>query len=185
MKQYHVYIILVLLIAFTYGNSLQNSFVWDDHTVVIKNPKISPSLREIPSVFLTPLWKAAGVETRQVYYRPMVTLVGILNYKIWGLDPLGFHLTNILLHLITAIFVYRVGFLLFEIDANKELISLIAASIFVVYPVHNESVGRPAMGESLHGLFIILSLYFFLRERRYLSWITFSLALLSKELTFF
>ncbi|MBI4690088.1 MAG: tetratricopeptide repeat protein [Nitrospirae bacterium] len=173
------YIILILLVIIAFANSLQNSFVWDDHNLILNNPKINIPVKEMPLLFKTTLWELSkGV--RDVYYRPLVSLLFVLNYKIWGPTPMGFHLINILFHFINAILVYRVGLLLLDSD-NKKLISLMAASIFAVHPVHNESVGRPAAGEPLFGLFIILFLYLFLRDRRYLSWIAFFLALLSKE----
>jgi hypothetical protein len=180
------YIILLLLVALAFANSLQNEFVWDDRGLIVDNPQINLSLSEIPSVFTTPLWELAGFqESRQVYYRPIAYLYSVLNYKIWGLNPLGFHLTNIILHLINVIFLYRVGLLLLsshQLSAiSYQWSALIAASIFAVHPVHNESVGRVAIGEVIFGFFIILSIYFFLKEKRYLSWITFSLALFSKE----
>jgi len=173
------YIILILLVAIAYGNSLQNSFVWDHYPLIVDNPKIDLSIRDIPSVFTEPQWKFGYFSRyQQNYYRPIVHMVFALNYKIWGLNPQGFHLTDILLHIMSVIFLYRVGLLLFN---NDKLISLIAASIFAVHPVNNKSVGSAAQGEVILGFFIILSLYFFLREKRYLSLFTFSLALLSKE----
>ncbi|MBI4690401.1 MAG: tetratricopeptide repeat protein [Nitrospirae bacterium] len=209
------YIILILLVIIAFANSLQNSFVWDDHGMIVNNPMIVLPFKEIPSIFMRPLWNT-GTQDVQVYYRPVLNLYLVLNYKLWGPSPLGFHLVNIMLHLINAILLYKVGLLLFGNDnitrpfipshrgrgtedepspsvgegkgegrfSDIQLISIIAASIFAVHPVHNEPVGRPvAGGESLLGFFIILSLYFFLKERRYLSLFSFSLALLSKEFT--
>lgn len=174
-----VYIILALLVAAVFANSMQNSFVWDHYPLIVDNPKIALSIRDIPSVFTEPQWKFGYFSRyQQNYYRPIVHMVFALNYKIWGLNPQGFHLTDILLHIMSVIFLYRVGLLLFD---NDKLISLIAASIFAVHPVNNKSVGSAAQGEVILGFFIILSLYFFLREKRYLSLFTFSLALLSKE----
>jgi len=129
-----------------------------------------------------PLWKFSGSpESRRDYYRPAVSAFFILNYKIWGLNPAGFHLTNILLHMITVIILYRIGLLLFEKEKDREPISLMAASIFAVHPVHNETVGRAASGEVIFGFLVVISLYFYLKERRYLSLFAFFLALLAKE----
>lgn len=168
------YIILALLVAVAFANSLQNQFVWDDHALIIDLP-----LKEIPSTFTTPLWKMAGFnEYQQTYYRPVTFIFYALNYKIWGMNPIGFHLSDIALHLISAIVLYKIGLLLLN---NDTLISLIGASIFAVHPVNNEPVGRAASHEVILGFFIILSIYFFLKEKRYLSWIAYSFALFSKE----
>ncbi|MBI4690865.1 MAG: tetratricopeptide repeat protein [Nitrospirae bacterium] len=173
------YIILILLIIIAFANSLQNSFVWDDFFLIINNQRINLPFREIPSIFTMPLWKfAEKTNAIQDYYRPMVSFFYVLNYKIWGPSPAGFHLTNIIFHTIITIVLYKVGLLLLD---NEKLLSLIGASIFAVHPTHNELVGRAA-GELMVGFFLILSFYYFLREKQYLSWITFFLALLSKEL---
>ncbi|MFA4830049.1 MAG: tetratricopeptide repeat protein [Thermodesulfovibrionales bacterium] len=174
------YIILLLLVVLAFANSLQNSFVWDDGPLIVYNPGINMPFKEMPSIFLTPLWKigTGSSESPQIYYRPVVTMLFVLNYKIWGLNPAGFHLTSIIFHLIIAIVLYKTGLLLFN---NDKLASLISASIFAVHPVNNEPVGRAASGEVIFGFFVILSLYFFLKEKKYLSWIAFSLSLLSKE----
>lgn len=171
------YIILILLVAIAYANSLQNEFVWDDTDIIVNNPKINLSISEIPSVFTTSLWGMAGFSERQDYYRPVIFLLYVLNYKIWGLNPFGFHLIHILIHLINAMILYRIGLILF----NDKLISLIGASVFAVHPVNNEPVGWVSAGDVVFGFFIILSIYFFLKEKRYLSWAAFFLALLSKE----
>jgi Tfp pilus assembly protein PilF len=217
IKSYVLYIILSLLVALAFANSLRNEFVWDDNQLIINNPKINLSLKEIPLVFTTPLWKLGGVvEFQQTYYRPIASLFSVLNYKVWGLNPLGFHLTHIILHLINAIVLYRIGLLLFTIQDTRcttgeerrekdegrgtnirrpssiahhpssivnhaSWIAFFAASIFAVHPVHNESVGRVAIGEVIFGFFVILSIYFFLKEKKYLSWFMFIFALFSKE----
>ncbi len=172
------YVILALLVAIAFACSLQNSFVWDDHVLIVDNPMIDLPIKKIPAIFTKSLWGNSGFNEHQVYYRPLVSTLFVLNYKIWGMSPAGFHLINILFHLSSAIVLYRVGLLLFK---NENQIALMGASIFAVYPVHNESVGRAAAGDPIFGLFVILSFYLFLREKRYLSWFTFFLALLSKE----
>lgn len=175
------YIILVLLVILTFSISLQNSFVWDDYELIVDNPNISLPLKEIPSVFIMPLSKFASFSKHQQgYYRPLVMTLYILNYKIWGLNPLGFHLTNIIFHIFCVIVLYKVGLILFS-DKNRELLSLMAASIFAVHPVNSEVIGRTAPGEVMLGFFLILSLYFFLKESTSLSLFTFFLALMSKE----
>ena len=176
------YIILILLVIIAFAYSIRNDFLWDDHMIIVKNPRIDLPLKEIPSVFTTPLSKFAGFpEYQQVYYRPVLFIFFILNYKIWGMNPIGFHLVNLLLYLITAIVIYKAGLLLFESDKNKKLLSLMAASLFAVHPLNSEMAGRAASGEVIFGLFVFLTLYFYLRERKYLSLVSFFLALLSKE----
>lgn len=173
------YVILIFLVVIAFTNSLQNSFVWDDYPVIVKNPRIDMPLREIPSIFTTPLLLTAGAA--RDYYRPILSLYFIVNYKIWGFNPVGFHLTNLLLYIITVLALYNVGLLLFKSHDNGNLISLMGASIFSVHPVNSEMAGRAASGETLLGFFLIVSLYFFLKKRSMISFSAFALALFSKE----
>jgi tetratricopeptide (TPR) repeat protein len=168
----------MLLVAIAFGASLQNSFVWDDVVLIVNNPNINLQWKEIPSVITTPMWKLAGSDGLQVYYRPIPLLLTVLNYKIWGLNPTGFHFTHIIFHLVNTIILYRIGLLLF---GNDKLIPLIAASIFAVHPTQTEPVCAASSGEVIYGLLIILSIFFFLKEKKYHSWFMFLLALLSKE----
>lgn len=175
------YIIIMLLVVLAFANTLKNSFIHDDTWLIVNNPKIDIPLKEMPSIFTTPMFKLSGVtQTKERYYRPIVSLFYILNYKIWGLNPAGYHLTGILIHLMSAIILYRIGLLLFS---NNKLISLMAASIFAVHPVTSEPMGVATAGDIIYGFLIIMTLYFFLKERQYLSWFTFALAVFSKEST--
>jgi len=176
MKYY--FLIIGLIITVSFANSLQNSFVWDDYPLIVENPKINMPLKELPYVFTRPMWNASdNLESRQAYYRPIVSMLFILNYKAWGANPMGFHLINIIFHLLISIVLYRIGMLLF----NDSLISLMAASFFAIHPIHNEPIGRAASAEVVFGLFFILAIYFFIKEKHYLSLIMYLLALLSKE----
>ncbi|MBI4689372.1 MAG: tetratricopeptide repeat protein [Nitrospirae bacterium] len=211
------YIILILLVILVFANSLQNSFVWEYDTY-IKTHRLDLSIREMPLIFIKSVWKFVDSKYNftQDYYRPTSFLFLVLNYKIWGPNPSGFQLTRIMLHLISAIVLYRIGLLLFSKENypsplpspargeggtilfpslegrgwrggwkvfleqdNKKLVSLMAASIFAVHPLNSEPVVWGA--DIILGFFVSLSLYLFLSGKRYLSWFTFFLALLSKE----
>ena len=57
-----------------------------------------------------------------------------MEYQFWGLDPLGYHVDNVLLHTINAIILWRV--LIFLGIPATWLVS----AIFALHPVHVESV---------------------------------------------
>ena len=176
------YIILIFLVGIIFVSSVENSFLsLDDTWLIVDNPNINLSLKKMPTRFTSHLFKLSDSPEQRMfyssYYRPILSLLYVLNYKMWGINPIGFHLTNILLHLASTIVLYRVGIFLF----SDKIIPLLAASIFAVHPVHHEVLGRVALGENIYGLFIILSLYFFLKEKLILSLSAFSIALFSKE----
>ena len=60
-----------------------------------------------PKIFLTTAWAGSGMET--YLYRPLTTLSYSLNHLIFGLEPGGFHLVNVLLHGVASVLVFRVG----------------------------------------------------------------------------
>lgn len=176
------YVFLLFLVALISVASLNNSFLSiDDTTLIVNNPNLDFSFAEIANVFSKPLGQildASEYKVNFIYYRPALNILYMLNAAIWGINPVGFHITNLFLHLLSAILVYKAGLILFNSDKSS---SLIGAALFCVHPVHNELIGRVAMNENLFGCFTVLSLYFYLKERKKLSLAIFSLALLSKE----
>lgn len=176
------YTLLFILVASISIATLKSDFIFIDDTIlIVNNPQISFSASNLMSIFSKPLgqiFDAADYPIKFIYYRPALSLYYMLNTIIWGINPVGFHISNLLLHLIITFFIYRTGLLLF---AENKRLSLLAAALFSVHPVHNELIGRVAMNENLLGLFMLLSLYFYLQGRKYSSLVAFVLALLTKE----
>jgi hypothetical protein len=176
------FIILLALVVIVSLSSLKNSFFsGDDDFLIVNNPWIHLSLKDIPMLFTKPLgYFSSGhiEESKALFYRPMLQVLYAFNSRLWGINPVGFHLTNIAFHLLSAWFIYKIGLLLFD---NDKTVSLIAASLFAAHPVNNEVLHRVAMNENIYGFFVISSIYFFIKGKRTLSWLFFVLALFSKE----
>ena len=176
---YAVLLILVATISFSTFNS---DFLFIDDTIlIVNNPQIHFSMANLLAVMTKPLgqiFDAADYPLLFIYYRPALSLYYMLNNIVWGINPVGFHISNLLLHLFTTILIYRTGLLLF--DRNKGL-SLLAAALFCVHPAHNELIGRVAMNENLLGFFMAVSFYYYIKGRRSLSLVAFAIALLAKE----
>lgn len=178
---------IILIVAFgviIYANALTNSFVWDDELLITGNSSIR-SLRNLPRIFTTELAPKIGGN----FYRPLQTFSYAFDYFFWGMDPFGYHLTNVILHIGNAIIVY---FILFMVTGRRNL-SLLAALLFIVHPVQTEAVtyisGR---ADILAAFFMFASLLLFLLSTRcnyksvglYIaSAIFYIFALLSKEAT--
>ncbi|HEY3252290.1 MAG TPA: hypothetical protein VGK25_14370, partial [Ignavibacteria bacterium] len=95
-----VFLIIVGVVSFiVYANSLANDFVFDDESVVLSDPTIM-DLSNIPKYFTGELGfhKVIGR-----YYRPVVSTTYAIDYSIWKFNPLGFHLTNVLIHVINSL----------------------------------------------------------------------------------
>lgn len=91
-------------------------------------------------------WRGAN------FFRPLVSLSLYLDYRLYGLLPLGFHLTNVLLHSGCAFLVYRIAAAL----ALDRLTALLAGVAFLTLPAHSEPVswisGRTDVLAALLGL---------------------------------
>ena len=177
---------VLMVTAGVYLNSLGHDFVWDDHRHISNNPQINNSAIWIES--FTDFTRAGNFEQQVLTYRPGMLLSFALDFMIWGLNPLGFHLTNILLHTATTFLVIQ----LLLIITGSFRISLLAGAIFGVHPIHIEAVswisGRT---DILSCLFAVSSILFSLKSlslsgrwkwlNRVGAWGCFVLALLVKE----
>jgi len=179
---------LIVLAGFgVYANSLKGEFLWDDEWIVASNPYIR-TFKFLPQIFTTGLFQAYGVG-KGSFYRPIQLLTYSLDYKIWGLPPFGYHLTNTILHVSCAILL----FIIVNLLTGDRRPGFIAAILFVVHPINTQAVtyisGR---ADPLSVVFMLASLLCFIkywhvrnkasRIRLYASsFIFFVLALLSKE----
>jgi len=149
-------LILCVLCFVIYSNSLTNSFVYDDEGLIVNNPVIKyPKL--LPLIFKKSLYDypCLGKDiTFDRMYRPLQLLSYGIDYRIWRLNPLGFHLTNVLLHLFSSILIY---YLLLIISNNT--VSKIVSILFLVHPVQTSVVTYIAgRADLLACLFMLLSL---------------------------
>jgi len=148
------FIVLSILTGVIYFNTLHNGFVFDD-LPLIQGSKILPSLdnpRSIISVF-----------TQKKGYRPVRTLSYAIDYHISGLNPISYHISNIIYHTITAFFVYLVTLSM----VSNRISALCAAILFAVHPVQTDSVAYLAgRRDILSGLFFFMGFYGFLTYRK-------------------
>lgn len=136
-------ITLLLLIAIpviAYANSLQNTFVYDDVFTITDNYFIR-DWGNLSAFFTHDYFQSSG----EVTYRPVVTLSYFIDYSIWRLNPAGFHLTNILLHTLNGILVYK---LLLSMSRNKT-VPFLGSILFALHPVLTEVVNGISYREDL------------------------------------
>jgi tetratricopeptide (TPR) repeat protein len=177
------FFILAIACAVVYANSLVNGFVWDDRALVNDNRFIR-EWRFLPKVFTTNLFGGAGHEA--IFYRPVQTLTFMIDYRLWGLRPFGYHLTNLLLHLGCTILVY-----MFVARVAAWRTAMIAGLLFAVHPLQTEAVAYVSgRADSLAVGFGLLSLLLYINAQaapRDVPWrvgslAAFAVALLSKEM---
>jgi Tfp pilus assembly protein PilF len=145
---------LGLLTLLPYINVLQNGFVWDDKTFIIDNYPI-----RYPLLLLSVPLKGIFLGSRPVMFLSLA-----LDYRIWGLNPTGFHLTNLLLHTLNVLLVY---FLALRVTKGG-LWAPLAGLLFALHPVHSEAVasmlGRSDLLVTSFSLLGLLAFHGFLRS---------------------
>ena len=184
---------LVMAAAFlSFLPALRNGFVaWDDRMNLLYNPDFRGlDWRHIRWMFTTTF---AGP------YQPLCWLTFAADYRLWGLDPTGYHLTNLVLHTVNAGLFCVLAIRLLDravpsaAGGDRRRLCLaagFAALLFAVHPLRVESVAwATERKDVLSGLFTLLTVWCYLRmcaavaraRRWYLLCLgTYLLALLSK-----
>lgn len=146
-----------------FAESLAYDFVAGDIEFIVDSEAIKqPTV--LRTAFAEDYWYdegLAGGASGSSYYRPLVVLTNALDFRWYGLDPSGFHLTNILLHLLVTGLVYllalRVG--------RRRGVAWLAALLFALHPIHTHAVtyvsGRTSV---LVAAFYVGSLLLWLRR---------------------
>ena len=172
--QLYRYAFLIIIVLATYANTLNNGFVWDDNDVIVENSQLE-KLSNIPKFFLS----EDRIEVSTRYYRPLTYVSFALDRAIWGLNPVGFNITNLLLHMLVVLIFYRVVAALFK----QENLALVSALIFSLHPIVVETVNFHAGGRNtlLCACFALLALFFYIKKKYLPSIICFTIAIFSKE----
>ena len=120
-------------------------------------------------------------------YQPLSWLSYSLDYALWGLNPFGYHLTNLILHAASAVLFYFAARLLFRLGSGEtdetrvSIAAAFAALFFAIHPLRVESVAWVTeRRDVLSGVFYLAALLFYLRRQLKAALACFLLALLAK-----
>jgi tetratricopeptide (TPR) repeat protein len=133
-----------------YIPAIRGGFVWDDDDYVTENPLI------VAPDGLYRIWFSKE-QTSQ--YFPLVYTTFRIEHRLWGFNPSGYHITNILLHIINSLLLWR---LLSRLNVPG---AWLAAAIFALHPVQVESVAWITERKN-----VLMTLFFFLSL---LAWVRF------------
>jgi tetratricopeptide (TPR) repeat protein len=172
-------VVLIVLGVVCYANSFRNEFVWDENFEVLQN-RFLRSWDFVPRFFTTDLREVYGSQSDFApIYRPVKMLAHFVDYQLWQANPVGFHLTNLLLHLANGLLLLA---LLGTLGVRGEL-RLLAAAIFICHPLQTEAVTFiTSRATEFATLFQLLALLLFLRKQLCAAAVAFGLGLLSKEI---
>ena len=149
-----------------YANTLVMGFVWVDFEHVTGNPLIR-SLANLPIFFVHDVWYGIPGDHISHYYRPLFNVSLALDYLIWGENPIGYHLTNAILHTLATLSLFSMACRILQ----SRTASGAAALLFAVHPVHAEAVSYIASrAEPLCSLFVFTSLALYFRYRDTCRW---------------
>ena len=166
-------ILMFLVVLAAYWPALRGQFVWDDELLVAQNPLVTGK------VTLLSIWFGTDF--------PLSLTALWLEWLVWGKNPAGYHVINILLHALGAVLLWRV------LRRLKIPGAWLGAMIFAVHPVCAGSVAWISeLKNTLSLVFYLLSILWYLRFEEepspgrcfyWLSLTAFVLALLSKTST--
>lgn len=157
-----LYAILIAVVgALCYANSLSGPFVFDDRVAIVENASVRSFAGILNGPMNTPI---AG--------RPLVALSFAVNYRLGGLDVRGYHLINVGIHLCTALLLWGVArrtLLMSGADgpdrSHANGLACAMALLWAVHPLNSEAVNYiTERTESLMALMFMLTLYSSIRS---------------------
>lgn len=175
--------IAIVILGFSiYANSLKGDFIWDDNAFVKNNAHIKDR-EHISDIFTKSTGSGAGYSDD--FYRPLQIFTYLIDNIIWKGNISGYHLTNILLHILVSLSVYWLIILLF----NNRTLAWMTSILFITHPVQTEAVSYiSGRGDLLSSLFMFLCLIFYIIQASTQDWrlfiimlLSYTLAILSKE----
>jgi hypothetical protein len=149
---------VVLLTIAAHARGLRGQFLeWDDYGHITQNPAIR-------SLSPANLWMMFTQATAKLYV-PLTWVSLAIDYQMWGHNPFGYHLTNLLLHLANTVFVLVLAFhLLRGRFEYAHPAAILTAAIFGVHPLRVESVAWVTERKDLlFAFFYLLALLAYLR----------------------
>ncbi len=156
--------LIILAGLLVYSNSFHGEFILDDHSSITENE----SIRQ-----LRPIWQVlmpVDIPTT-VTARPVINLSLAVNYAIGGTNVTGYHVMNLVIHLLAALTLYGIVRRTLELNGippllhnASRMIALIVGLIWCVHPLQTAAVSYIVQrAESIMSLFYLLTLYTFIR----------------------
>src|SRR5438046_1105982 len=149
--------ILVAIVCIVFGQTIRHKFVnYDDDQYIYENPRVTNGLT-LEGI----QWAFTHVHADN--WHPLTTISHMLDCQLYGLQPWGHHMTNVLLHAAAAIFLFVA---LWQLTGARWPSAFVAA-VFAIHPLRVESVAWVAERKDvLSGVFFMLTLWAYARYVR-------------------
>lgn len=138
-----VFLLLAAAVFAAYAPSLSGQFLWDDNALVKGNLLIRSPL------FVLEAFRHTLFDDNSNFYRPVQTLTFIGDYFLWGLNPYGYHLTNIFIHAANAGLLFLVLRRVLPAvqrraspspSPSHALAALSISLVWAVHPIHSAAI---------------------------------------------
>ncbi|MGE5280022.1 MAG: tetratricopeptide repeat protein [Deltaproteobacteria bacterium] len=150
--------VIAVLVFVVYSPSLKGPFLWDDEHLVVNNTYLR-SWTHVPQILASDIANGAGREYD--FWRPLQVLSYLVDFTLWKLNPAGYHVVNVLLHLLAASALFWLGCLIFA----DERPAVLAALFFAMHPAHTEAVSFVSgRADPLSLAFVLLAYCFLLKD---------------------
>ncbi|WP_224447184.1 glycosyltransferase family 39 protein [Haloprofundus salilacus] len=185
MKQRLILLGVAALAALAHVEALGYWFVATDTITLTASSRVS-TVAGVAELFTQPLMAGTRFTKVALFYRPVASLSHALDYALWGVDPTGYHLTNLVIHGVAV----ALSALVVAAVTDSETGTL-AGLLVALHPLTAEVVPSTARRHSLlMSVFLLSALLFLVRGRRRDSrWLlagsvgAYALAVLTKELS--
>jgi tetratricopeptide (TPR) repeat protein len=166
LKLLAVFLLFTALGFSIYSNTLESPFVFDDLVRIRENPYIHLTQLNLEDIL------KVGFSKKSSKNRPVGNISFALNYYFHKYDLKGYHIVNIIIHVLSGFFLY----LFLKITLNlptvrsryehPDLIAFLAALLWLVHPVNTQSVTYIVQRlNSMAAMFYVLSLLLYLQGR--------------------
>jgi protein O-mannosyl-transferase len=141
-------VLIVALIFLTYFPAVNGQFIWDDIDIYIVNDQIIKSADGLYQYWFT---------TEAAEYLPVTNSTFWTDWRLWEMNPAGYHVTNLVLHVIESLLIWLV---LRKLSIPG---AFFAAVLFAVHPVNVQAVAWIAQRKTLIAMvFMLLSILWYL-----------------------
>jgi len=127
---------VLALSALVYLPSLRGDFIWDDRPLILDDEQVH-NLANASRLFFRDFFAPGSDDFEYGYYRPLVSLSYMVDWALWGNNPLGYRMTNLFWHLLATALLFL---LIVRLLPGQRYIAALGAVLFGVHPVHAESV---------------------------------------------
>jgi Flp pilus assembly protein TadD len=146
-KQWPRYLLLGAIGLVIRLPAVQGTPIWDDIYLIRDNPFIKS-----PMLILETFRHHLFINSYAGHYRPVQNLSYMVDYFFWNTDAAGYHLSNIFLHIVAGLLLYRLLTVLFrngsglwrndDLKGSRagEVAALFVSAIWMVHPVHSAAI---------------------------------------------